>query len=229
MKFVLTNDDGIAADGLQALFHAAEGLGERIVIAPSGPQSGISHAVTTDKPMQWHSVETGRWAVDGTPADCTRAALHAIARDTDWLLSGINHGGNLGADFYYSGTVAAVREGVLHGWPGIALSQYRKRNQEWDWPRATRWATRAIQHILQYGPEVGVLWNVNFPHLRPDEPEPQLIECPLDPNPLPLDFRHDPESGYIYSGNYHNRRRVPGSDVDVCFCGNIAITCVKLF
>ena len=124
MKLLLTNDDGIDADGLQALL-AARAFGEPVVVAPAGPQSGCSHTVDRSSPRR--AAWRGRFAVHGTPADCTRIGLLKLVPDATWVLSGINHGGNLGADVYYSGTVAAVREAVLHGWPGIALSHYRKK------------------------------------------------------------------------------------------------------
>src|SRR5262249_20550980 len=126
MHFLLTNDDGIDAPGLQALFQAVQPFAESIVVAPASALSGCSHRVTTDGPIRIDKRAANRFAVDGTPADCVRVGLHALAKDVDWVLSGINAGGNLGADVHHSGTVAAVREAVLHGKPGIALSQYRK-------------------------------------------------------------------------------------------------------
>lgn len=135
MKLLLTNDDGIDAPGLEALLDAARGVGEAVVVAPAGPQSGVSHAVTTDTAVRVAERNSGRFAVSGTPADCVRVGLHRLCPDAAWVLSGINHGGNLGADVYYSGTVAAVREAVLHGWPSVALSHYRRRGMEFDWPR----------------------------------------------------------------------------------------------
>lgn len=110
MKLLLTNDDGIDADGLHALLTAVRGLGEPVVVAPAGPQSGVSHAVTTDGPVRVEPRGDGRFAVRGTPADCVRVVLHRLCPDAGLVLSGINHGGNLGADVYYSGTVVAVRE-----------------------------------------------------------------------------------------------------------------------
>ena len=122
MKFLLSNDDGIEAPGLQALLEATDGLGSAVVVAPAGPQSGVSHRVTWEEGVWLEPRGTDRFAVHGTPADCTRLGLLRVAPTTQWILSGINHGGNLGADVHYSGTVAAVREGVLHGWRGIAFS-----------------------------------------------------------------------------------------------------------
>jgi 5'-nucleotidase len=226
MKLLLTNDDGVNAPGLAALLQAAQQLGEPIVIAPCEHQSGCSHRVTTDAPLLVHAREPG-WCVEGTPADCVRLALHCLAPDFDWVLSGINAGGNLGADVWHSGTVAAVREAVLHGRPGVALSQYRKRGLDFDWDRAARWVVLVLARLLAEPWRPGLFWNVNLPHLAPDEPEPEIILCPLDLNPLPLSFRSD-GNGHIYDGVYHLRRRQPDADVDVCFRGQIAVTALTL-
>jgi 5'-nucleotidase len=152
-----------------------------------------------------------------------RVALAHLAPDVDWILSGLNHGGNLGADVYHSGTVAAAREAALYGRPSIALSHYRKRGLEIDWPRAQRWLTRVLRELFERTTEPGTFWNVNLPHLLPDEPEPALVFCPLEGGPLPLGYRHEDDCLH-YNGNYHERQRRPGSDVDVCFAGNIAVT-----
>ncbi|MBC7817459.1 MAG: 5'/3'-nucleotidase SurE, partial [Planctomycetaceae bacterium] len=122
MKFLLTNDDGIDAPGLRLLAEIAREFGEVIVVAPDGVRSGCGHQVTNDRPLALTNVRPGEFACDGTPADCARLGLKHIAADVDWVLSGVNDGGNLGIDVYMSGTVAAVREAVLLGKPGIALS-----------------------------------------------------------------------------------------------------------
>jgi len=228
MKFLITNDDGIDAPGLECLFNAARMLGDSVVVAPAGPQSGISHAVTTGTALRVEPRGTGRFAVAGTPADCVRVGLHRFVPDAAWVLSGVNHGGNLGADVYYSGTVAAVREAVLHGWPGIALSHYHKRGSAFDWPRATRWVEQVLRELLARASVPGAFYNVNLPHLDPGEPDPEVVHCPLDPNPLPLSYRHEADGALHYDGDYHGRARTAGADVDVCFGGRIAITLVKM-
>src|SRR4051794_39363931 len=107
MRLLLTNDDGIAAPGLLALESAVRHLGaEFVVVAPASVCSGCGHRVTTDGTIRVEERTPGRFAVEGTPADCVRLALHALATGVDWVLSGINAGGNLGADVYHSGTVA---------------------------------------------------------------------------------------------------------------------------
>ena len=228
MKLLVTNDDGIDAGGLAALVRAAREFGTVTVAAPIGPQSGMSHSVTLDGPLRVDAVGTGRFAVHGTPADCARVGLKQLLPDADWVLSGINHGGNLGADVYYSGTVAAVREAVLHGWTGVAFSQYRKREVPFDWDRSAGMAVRVLRELKARPPVPGSFYSVNFPHLEADDPDPEIVHCPLDPHPLPLDYRHEDASGYHYVGDYHNRARNDGTDVDVCFRGMIAVTLLKL-
>ena len=175
MKLLLTNDDGVDAAGLQALLDAARWVGDAVVVAPGGPQSGVSHAVTTGTAVRFEARGPGRFAVSGTPADCVRVGLHRLCPDAAWVLSGINHGGNLGADVYYSGTVAAAREAVLHGWPGVALSHYRRRGAEFDWTRAAGWAARVLADLLARPPVPGAFYNVNLPHLAPGGPVPDVV------------------------------------------------------
>ncbi len=229
MKFLLTNDDGIEADGLTALTNAARTLGEPIIVAPAGPQSGVSHAVTWHDGVRIEPRGENRFAIHGTPADCIRLGLLHLVPDAQWILSGINHGANLGADVYYSGTVAAVREAILHGWPGIAVSHYRKSDVAFDWERATRWVIPILHEIIARPIEPGLFYNVNLPNL-PHEivDRPEVVWCPLDPSALPLNYRHEEESGLYYAGDYHLRTRTPEADVDVCFGGRIAVTTVRL-
>nr|MBA3882495.1 5'/3'-nucleotidase SurE [Chthoniobacterales bacterium] len=156
MKFLLTNDDGIDAPGLGALVSAARTLGEPVVVAPAGPQSGVSHAVTWREGVRIEPRGAQRFAIHGTPADCTRLGLLHLVPDAKWILSGINHGSNLGADMHYSGTVAAVREAVLHGWPGIAVSHYHKAGMEFDWERAARWVIPVLKDLLGRRVEPGL-------------------------------------------------------------------------
>ena len=169
-----------------------------------------------------------RFAIHGTPADCTRLGLMTLVPDAKWVLSGINHGGNLGADVHYSGTVAAVREAVLHGWPGVAVSHYRKAGVEYDWERATRWVVPVLTDLLSKPIEPGLFYNVNLPLLPSGAADPEVVWCPLDPKPLPLNYRHDEETGLYHAGDYQLRHRTPGADVETCFGGRIAITAVRL-
>jgi 5'-nucleotidase len=228
MKFLITNDDGIDAAGLATLVTAAQNLGESVVVAPAGPQSGVSHAVTWHGGVRIEERGKQRFAVHGTPADCTRLGLLRVVPDANWVLSGINHGSNLGADMYYSGTVAAVREAVLHGWPGVAVSYYYRAGVEYDWKRAGDWLAPVLIEVLGKPIEPGLFYNVNLPSLPSKADNPEVVWCALDPNPLPLNYRHEEESGLYFAGDYRLRERTPGADVDVCFGGRIAVTPVRL-
>jgi 5'-nucleotidase len=127
MQILLTNDDGIGAPGLGALARELARWGRVVVIAPESARSGCSHQVNTAHPIRVRKLDGDRYATDGTPADCVRLGLSCLAPDANWVVAGINAGGNLGVDVYLSGTVAAVREGALFGKYAIAFSQYRRQ------------------------------------------------------------------------------------------------------
>src|ERR1051326_1299104 len=123
MRFLVTNDDGILAHGLDCLVEAAKPLGEVTVVAPDREQSATSHSLTLHHPLRPVKRGERRWQVDGTPTDCVMLALEALMPEKpDWVLSGINHGQNMGEDVLYSGTVAAAMEGLSLGVPAIAIS-----------------------------------------------------------------------------------------------------------
>ena len=222
MKLLLTNDDGIDAPGLHALEEALDGFGERITIAPHEHLSGCSHQVTTIRPLMPQEVAAGRFALDGTPADCVRLGLFHLAADAEWILSGINNGGNLGCDVYMSGTVAAVREAALHGRRGVAFSQYRRSSEPFLWPRAIPMVRAVFEKLLDRPLAPGAFWNVNFPDLETDE-LPEIVFCSVDHHPLPVRFETD-GGRYLYRGIYRERQRGPGTDVDICFSGRIAVS-----
>jgi 5'-nucleotidase len=229
VHFLLTNDDGIDAAGLAALRAAAEALGRPLVVAPAQCHSGGGHQVTTHWPIRVTRRDDGCFVIEGTPADCVRVALDRLSRQTDWILAGINHGGNLGADLYMSGTAAAVREGVLHGKPGIAVSHYhRKGSDPLDWSRATRWLMPIVRDLTRRAWTPGTFWNVNLPHLPEGAVDPEVVICPIDPSPLPVSYEAQGEL-LTYNANYHQRPRQPGSDVDHCFSGRIAVSLVRVF
>ena len=226
---VLTNDDGIDAPGLTALLAATAGLGACRVVAPSGPYSGCGHVVTTHRPITIQRRDEGRYAVEGSPADCVRMAVHHLQPAFDWVISGINAGGNLGTDLNHSGTVAAVREAVIHGRPGIAVSHYMARGRSIDWTRAAAWARPVLAQLLDTPWEPGTFWNVNLPHPEEGADTPEVVFCHVDPSPLPLTYRLvDDGKAAHYCGDYQRRARVVGGDIDVCFGGKIAVSLVRI-
>src|SRR6187431_2029247 len=124
-RILLTNDDGIHSDGLIQLEHALRAVGDVYVIAPASEMSGASHSLTLARPLRIRQIDDRHWTVDGTPTDCVTLALNKIlsaAELPDICASGINHGGNLGDDATYSGTVAGALEATILGVPGLAFS-----------------------------------------------------------------------------------------------------------
>ena len=160
---LLTNDDGIEAEGLRELASALEGLGTVSVVAPSREQSGSAQSLTLRQPIVCHTAGERRWAVDGTPADCIIVALHKLLPERpDLVISGINHGGNLGENVYYSGTVGAAREAAIHHLPAMAVSLVSKSAAP-RFDAAARLTRSAAELILREGLPEQALLNVNVP------------------------------------------------------------------
>lgn len=223
MKLIVTNDDGIEAEGLQTLVGLAAQWGEVVVIAPAEPQSGISHQLTTNRAIRVDKLAEARYRIWGTPADCTRLALNRLAPDGDWVLSGINHGGNLGVDVYESGTVAAAREAAIHGCKAIALSHYTIPSRAIDWPLAAARLRPVLDTVLSETLEAGCFLNVNLPHPKHDDTLLAIKHAPVDPSPHRITFVRTGK-GFIYSGVYQGRERLPDSDIDQCFRGRISLS-----
>jgi 5'-nucleotidase len=124
---LITNDDGIQAEGLRALVHAVEGLGTVSVVAPSHERSASAQSLTLRQPIFWEQVAEREWAVEGTPADSVILALHKLLPNRpDLVISGVNRGGNLGENIFYSGTVGAAMEAAINHIPAIAVSVAHK-------------------------------------------------------------------------------------------------------
>jgi 5'-nucleotidase len=224
MRILITNDDGIEAPGLEALRRAVACLGgETVGVAPALPHSGCGHRVTTDRPLRVEAAGPHRYRVEGTPADCVRIALAHLVPDAALVVSGINAGGNLGADVHHSGTVAAAREAALHGRPALAASHYHRRGSTIDWGRAAGWLAEILRTLPDRGHEPGLFWNVNLPDLSAAAAAPGVVECPVDASPFSLGYRLTDE-GWHYQSSYHERPRVPGGDIDVCFGGGISLS-----
>jgi len=135
-RILLTNDDGIHSAGLVALERALRAVGDVYVVAPAAEMSGASHSLTLARPLRIRQIDERHWTVDGTPTDCVTLALHKILQESELphvCASGINHGGNLGDDATYSGTVAGALEATILGVPGIAVSLVAREHFEFAW------------------------------------------------------------------------------------------------
>ena len=169
MRVLLTNDDGIHAEGLETLADCAREVFEDVwVVAPTSEQSGVSQAISLHRPLRLEQHGPQRFAIDGTPVDCVFVALGHVLSDQrpDLVLSGINHGPNVGYDVYYSGTVGGAREALIHGIPSAALSFSARRPQPFPLLRPA--VLEVLRRIKAHGVPAGHLLNVNFPAPDPD-------------------------------------------------------------
>ncbi len=167
MIILLTNDDGIFAPALLALREALAPLGQVVTVAPDRDQSATSHSLTLHRPFRIHRHDETTFSVDGTPTDCVVCAYYGLLdRRPDMVISGINHGPNMGEDVFYSGTVAAAIEGTLQGVPSIAASLVTRERTDFVEPAA--FVARLAGRVAARGLGPRRLLNVNIPH-RPWE------------------------------------------------------------
>jgi len=233
MLVLLTNDDGIDAPGIAAAEKAVLMRGwQVVVVAPDVEKSMCGHRVTTHHPLVIEQRGESRFAIQGTPADCVRLGLFALDLKPDLVLSGINAGGNMGQDIVISGTVAAAREASYHGVRSIALSHYLKRELKVDWDRTAAWASIVLGELHHATKAPRSFWNVNFPHLHPETAElPPRVRCEPAKSPLNVSYsrREHPEHHvFDYSASYAERPRDPGSDVEACFAGKVAVSMLSI-
>jgi 5'-nucleotidase len=222
---LLSNDDGYSSPGIRAMRAALQAAGVEVVVtAPETEQSASSHSLSLHRPLRLRSVEPGVFALDGTPADCVYVALHAatrvLPRRPDLIVSGINHGMNLGQDAFYSGTVAAAREGALRGIPAVAASAHYSADLQATAELITRMALRLPPGPLSPAP----LLNVNIPprwngQVRATRMGERIYEEVVD-------FRKDPRGReYLWLGGPGVRHeRSAGSDTDAYDDGVASIT-----
>jgi 5'-nucleotidase len=160
---LITNDDGIQAEGLRALVAGMEGLGTISVVAPMHERSAAAQSLTLRQPVFWEQVAEREWAIEGTPADSVILALNKLLPNRpDLVISGINRGGNLGENVFYSGTVGAAMEAAINLIPSVAISLAHK-GRGFRYEEAAKFAREMAQMVLAEGLPQGVLLNVNVP------------------------------------------------------------------
>jgi 5'-nucleotidase len=161
---LVTNDDGIWAEGLLALRKTLSSLDEVMVVAPDREQSATSHSLTLNHPLRVKEIEDSVLSLDGTPTDCVLLAFNGLLKEKPQLVvAGINHGPNLGEDVSYSGTVAAAIEGMLQGAPSIAISVAGK--PPYSFEVASSFGLKLARTILEKGMDSQTMLNVNVPNL----------------------------------------------------------------
>lgn len=168
LKILISNDDGIYAEGIITLAGAVEQLGEVTVVAPDRNRSGASNSLSLSRPVRLKHLSERRISVEGTPTDCVHIAMTGLfATQPDMVLSGINAGENMGDDVWYSGTVAAAMEGRFLGLPAIALSLVGTEQAHYDTAGVV--AVKLVKHILKDALPAGTILNVNVPDVHFDD------------------------------------------------------------
>lgn len=175
MRIMVTNDDGIQAPGILALARALRELGEVTVVAPDRERSAAGHSLTLHSPLRVFELREGFYAVDGTPTDCVNMGIHSLLPfRPDLVVSGINHGPNLGDDITYSGTVAAAMEATLMGIPAMAVS-LASFDHSGNFPAAAAVAVRVGRQVMANGLPADTFLNVNVPDCPEAEMNPPLV------------------------------------------------------
>ncbi len=240
MRVLLTNDDGIEADGLQTLRRALLELPavELAVIAPDGNRSAMARSITTRRPLWVQEVEfedgTVGYATDGTPVDCVRLARLGLIEgfEAQLVVAGINHGSNLGDDITYSGTVAAALEAIVLGLPGIAVSQQSSAREmdfragsAFDFGAAGRFASRLVGELQNVPLPEGTLLNINVPGGEPSGVEVTRLGKRIYRDELAL--IEEGEGGrrqYRIYGEADYQQDETGTDLAALNRGKIAVT-----
>jgi len=230
VKILVSNDDGYLARGINVLADALSRVADVVVVAPDRNHSGASNSLTLHSPLRVHKVEDNRYFVNGTPSDCVHLALAGLLdKDPDLVVSGINHGANLGDDVIYSGTVAAAMEGRYLGLPAIAISLAGPRPTNFE--AAARVAVELVQRLERDALPADVILNVNVP----DRPYDELGGL----RATRLGFRHrsepliktrDPQGKTIYwiGPAGPGQDAGPGTDFDAIESGCVAVSPLKV-
>ncbi len=230
MKILVSNDDGYLATGINTLARALSEIAHVTVVAPDRNRSGASNSLTLDAPLRARKVEEDRYFVNGTPSDCVHLALSGFLQgDPDIVVSGINHGANLGDDVIYSGTVAAAMEGRFLGLPAIAVSLVGRQGA--NFATAGKVAANLVKKLRDEPLPSDIMLNVNVPDIPYDDL--QGIDATR------LGFRHrsepilkqkDPHGRSIYwIGPAGEGQDVgPGTDFAAIARGAVAVTPIKV-
>jgi len=239
VRVLLTNDDGIQAEGLQTLRRELlkiPGI-ELVVIAPDGNRSATGRSITTRRPLWVERVEFGDgthgYATDGTPVDCVRLAATGLVEgfEAEMVVAGANHGSNLGDDITYSGTVAAALEGIMLGVPGIAVSQQStaremdfRLGERFEFAAAAAFTARLVDRLEDVPLPEGTLLNVNVPAGEPDGVEVTRLGKRIYRDELKVVEQEDGRRRYHIYGDSPVHDDEQGTDLAAVSAGRVAVT-----
>ncbi len=230
MRILVTNDDGILAPGIEALYLAMKEFGEVEVVAPETTQSAMGHAISVLQPLVAQRVHVNGvfhgWSVDGRPADCVKLALlELLPWRPDFVVSGINAGANTGINVLYSGTVAGAAEGAFFGIPSVAFSL--KLSEELNFRRAGAIARDVFRTYVASQPPAGSCLNVNIPALDKGWPMGVRVS-PQSSAPMQDHYHKQTDATgraiYILDGRLPNHQDHPDTDLEAIEHGYIAVT-----
>ena len=239
MKVLLTNDDGIAAPGLQALRRALLEVPDIdvAVIAPDSNRSATARSITTRRPLWVEEIDFGDgtvgYSTDGTPVDCVRLARLGLIEgfEADIVVSGINHGSNLGDDITYSGTVAAALEGVVLGLPAVAVSQQSRAREmdfrlgrDFDFDVAAAFTARVVEELEDVPMPAGTLLNINVPAVDPGGVEVCRLGKRIYRDALTLEEEDSGRRRYRIYGDDPGYHHEDGTDLAAIAEGRISVT-----
>ena len=232
MYILITNDDGIHAPGIRALWTELSAIADIAVVAPDSERSACSQSITVHHPIRLSEYALAQpgitaWSIDGTPTDCVKVALEALLpRQPDIVVSGINNGPNLGTDVLYSGTVSAAIEAALHGLPAIAVSLAAARPE--DFSVAASYARQIVEKVLsQPALPQRTLLNVNVPPLPAAAIKGMAVTTLGTVNyENVFEQRQDPRGrAYFWmAGNLVDAGNAPDSDVEAIKAGRVSVT-----
>lgn len=233
----MSNDDGFSSMGINALTRALAPIGDVVVVAPLTDQSAISHAMSLNRPLRLKQqpsvIEAGQevpvWSVDGTPTDCIYMGVHHILKDRmpDLVVSGINHGANLGYDVLYSGTVSAAMEASMHGITSVAVSLVSLHNYNFE--NAALFTRSFCEGILKKSWPRATLFNVNIPK-RVLDLDFAVTRLGRHEYTSVVTERQDPRGNTYYwiGGTWNGYQDLPGTDCRAIAQGHISVTPITL-
>jgi 5'-nucleotidase len=218
MTILLTNDDGIHAPGLWALYRALKSEHRLVVVAPERERSAVGHGITLHKPLRAYKVAVNGgdegWAVTGTPADCVKLSMvELLEQRPDLVVSGINPGANVGVNLNYSGTVAAAKEAALYGVPALAVSVQGGETPHYD--EAAGFVARLVPMVRAKGLPSGVFLNINIPNIPLDEVAGvKITRQGCDLYDEYFEKRRDPRNRVYYWQGYESQPTYTQADAD---------------
>lgn len=232
MLILVSNDDGIYAEGIQVLAETLKKIARVVVVAPDREKSAASHSLTLHRPLRILNIKKNYYGVTGTPTDCINLGINMVCKPKrpDLIISGINHGGNLGDDVHYSGTVSAALEGAIMGIPSIAVSLVSRFDRPIFKP-AANFAAKLAKVVLKNKLPPGIVLNVNVPNVHQNRLK-GYAYCKLGKRNYGdvIVEKLDPRKKKYYwiGGDEVGYENIPGSDCNAILERKISITPLKV-